>query len=366
MMKKKTKDGNGERIMALKIGIIGNGGISNSHMQGYLELGDAVEVVACCDINFEKAKEFAARYNIKNYYPDCYSMLKDNQLDAVSVTTWNSAHAECTIAALNAGCHVLCEKPMAMNAKEAVAMKEAAEKNGKLLMLGFVRRHGNDAAAAIDFVKKGYLGEIYYAKASYLRRCGFPGGWFGDKSRSGGGPLIDLGVHVIDLARYIMGNPRPVTVFGATFDKIGARDHIKTTGWVSETVEEKPIFTVEDLATAMIRFDNGAVRHVEASFNLNLKNPTGDIDIFGDKAGLSLDPFELHTECNDRIADIVIQGDNGFDFRRDFNREIKNFVDAVEGKAPCIATADDGVELMKILDAIYESAATGKSVDIGR
>ena len=163
-----------------------------------------------------------------------------------------------------------------------------------------------------------------------------------------------------------MGNPKPVTVFGATFDKIGARDHIKTTGWVSETVVDKPIFTVEDLATAMIRFDNGAVLHVEASFNLNLKNPTGDIDIFGDKAGLALAPFELHTECHDRLADIVIHGDNGFDFHRDFDREIKNFVDAVEGKAPCLATAEDGVELMRILDAVYESAATGKSVDIVR
>ncbi|MBQ6118226.1 MAG: Gfo/Idh/MocA family oxidoreductase [Clostridia bacterium] len=353
-------------MMSLKVGIIGNGGIANSHMSGYLALGDRVEVVACCDINFEKAKEFAARYHISNCYPDCYAMLKDNQLDMVSVCTWNSAHAECTIAALNAGCNVLCEKPMAMNAIEAQAMQEAAEKNGKLLMLGFVRRHGNDAAAARDFVEKGFLGEIYYAKASYLRRCGFPGGWFGDKSRSGGGPLIDLGVHVIDLARYIMGNPKPVTVFGATFDKIGARDHIKTTGWVSQTVESKPIFTVEDLATAMIRFDNGAVLHVEASFNLNLKNPTGDINIFGNKAGLSLEPFELHTECNDRIADIVIHGDNGFDFSRDFNREVKNFADAVEGKAACLATAEDGVELMRILDAVYESAATGKSVDIVR
>ena len=352
--------------MALKVGIIGCGGISNSHMSGYKALGDAVEVVACCDINFEKAQEYAARYGIPHCYPDCYSMLKEFQPDLVSVCTWNSAHAECTIAALNAGCNVLCEKPMAMNAKEAVAMKEAADKNGKLLMLGFVRRHGNDAAAARDFVEKGFLGDIYYAKASYLRRCGFPGGWFGDKSRSGGGPLIDLGVHVIDLARYIMGNPKPVTVFGATFDKIGARDHIKTTGWVSETAVDKPIFTVEDLATAMIRFDNGAVLHVEASFNLNLKNPTGDIDIFGDKAGLSLDPFELHTECNDRIADIVIHGDNGFDFHRDFDREVKNFYEAVSGKAPCIATAEDGVELMRILDAVYESAATGKSVDIVR
>ena len=123
--------------MALKIGIIGNGGISNAHMDGYKALGDRVEVVACCDINFEKAKSYAERYGVKNCYDNCYDMLAENELDAVSVCTWNSAHAECTIAALNAGCHVLCEKPMAMSTEEALAMQAAAEKNGKLLMLGF-------------------------------------------------------------------------------------------------------------------------------------------------------------------------------------------------------------------------------------
>ncbi len=352
--------------MALKVGIIGNGGIANAHMDGYKSLGDEVELVACCDINFPKAKAYAEKYGIPNYYDNCYDMLKYHQLDVVSVCTWNNAHAECTIAALNAGCNVLCEKPMAMNTEEALKMKEAAEKNGKLLMIGFVRRHGNDAAAAIDYINKGYVGEIYYAKASYLRRCGFPGGWFGDKSLSGGGPLIDLGVHVIDLSRYIMGCPKPVTVFGATFNKIGARSHIRGTEWQSETVVEEPVFTVEDLATAMIRFDNGAVLQVEASFNLNIKHSCGDIIFYGDKAGLSLEPFELYTEVNNQLADIIPRGRNDFDFERDFKREVRNFIDSVNGKAKCLATADDGVELMRILDAIYLSAETGKSVDIQR
>ena len=348
----------------LKVGIIGNGGISNCHINGYLQLKDRCEVVACCDIDADKAKEYAAKYNIPNWYDNCYDMLRDNELDLVSVCTWNSAHAECTIAALNAGCNVICEKPMAMNAKEAEEMKAAADKNGKLLMVGFVRRQGNDAIAAKELFESGALGEVYYAKASYLRRCGFPGGWFGDKSRSGGGPLIDLGVHVIDLARYIMGNPKPVCVYGATFNKIGARNHIKGADWFSETKVDKPIFTVEDLVSALIRFDNGAVLSVEASFNLNLKENTTDINIFGNKAGLNLDPFEMYTELNGQLADIELRGNNNFDFSRDFNREIKNFVDSVEGKAECIATADDGVQLMKILDAVYLSAETGKSVDI--
>lgn len=352
--------------MALKIGIIGNGGIANSHMHGYKALGDRVEVVACCDINFEKAKEFAARYGIPNVYDNCYDMLGNNELDMVSVCTWNAAHKECTVAALNAGVNVLCEKPMAMNAEEALEMEAAAKKAGKLLMLGFVRRQGDDAARAVELIKNGDVGEVYYVKATYLRRAGFPGGWFGNKALSGGGPLIDLGVHVIDLTRYVMGCPKPVSVFGAAFDKLGARDNVRRDGgaWISETVVEKPVFNVEDLAVAMIRFDNGAVLQVETSFNLNLKDGVGDIEIFGTRAGFSMNQFELHTEKDHELADIQLKGRHNFDFERDFDREIKNFADAVEGKAPCMAPAEDGVTLMKILDAVYLSAASGKSVDI--
>lgn len=355
-----------EVFMALKVGIIGNGGIAAMHMHGYKQLGDRVEVVACCDIAEEKAKKFAAEHGIQHYYTDAETMLKNEKLDMVSICTWNSAHAECTIAALRAGCNVLCEKPMAMNAAQALEMKAEAEKAGKLLMVGFVRRHGADADKALSLISQGYLGDIYFAKASYLRRCGFPGGWFGDKSRSGGGPLIDLGVHVIDLTRYLMGNPKPVTVFGATFDKIGARSHIETAGWKSETAVEEPIFTVEDLVSAMVRFDNGAVLYVEASFNLNTKKGTTDIELMGDKAGLTLTPFELHTECDNSIADIKFETEPYFDFYADFAKEIRHFADCVEGKVKCKATAEDGVELMRVLDAIYESAETGKSVDIAR
>ena len=161
------------------------------------------------------------------------------EIDAVSVCTWNAAHAECTIAALNAGKHVLCEKPMAMNAAEAQAMLDAAKRNDRLLMIGFVRRFGNDCAIAKDLIEHDRMGDIYYAKATYLRRNGCPGGWFGDKARSGGGPLIDLGVHVIDLTRYLMGKPKPVSVYGATFHKLGDRRSIKSErGYVSATQED--------------------------------------------------------------------------------------------------------------------------------
>ena len=206
----------------LKIAIVGTGSISHSHIRAYLQNPD-VELYAFCDINEERVKMMGEKYGVKRLYTDEAAMLRElPEIDAVSVCTWNSQHAPCTIMALNAGKHVLCEKPMATCAADAVKMKEAAEKNGKLLMVGFVRRYGNDAKILKDYIDGGYFGEIYYGKATYLRRNGSPGGWFGDKSRSGGGPLIDLGVHVIDLTRYLMGNPAPVAKGPAAIKSLGS------------------------------------------------------------------------------------------------------------------------------------------------
>ena len=204
----------------IKIGIIGTGGISNMHAAGYLE-DERCEVYAACDINENRVKEFAQKYNVQNVYTDHQEMLKLEELDAVSVCTWNNSHAAISINALRAGKNVLCEKPMAMNADEAKEMEKVAKETGKLLMIGFVRRFGNDAKILKDFIDDGFFGDIYYTKASYLRRNGSPGGWFGDIKRSGGGPLIDLGVHVIDLVRYLCGKPKAITVTGVTFNKLG-------------------------------------------------------------------------------------------------------------------------------------------------
>ena len=351
----------------VKIGIIGNGSISGVHIAGYQKNPDA-ELYAFCDINEQRLKEAGARYGVTRLFTDKDEMLKAlPELDAVSVCTWNSAHAECAIAALNAGKHVLCEKPMAMSAEEARAMKEAAEKNGKLLMIGFVRRFGNDCRILKDFIDKDYFGEIYYTKATYLRRCGNPGGWFGDKSRSGGGPLIDLGVHVIDLVRYLLGNPRPVSVYGATFKKLGDRRNIKgSAGYLSAEKSANDICDVEDLAAAMIRFENGAVLSVETSFSLNIRKDEGKIELFGTKAGAKLDPeLELYSEANDYMTDVKLTAPTALSFDGLFENEITHFVDCIIKGEPCKAPAADGVALMTILDAIYESARTGHEVIIG-
>lgn len=348
----------------LKIGIIGTGNISHAHLQAY-QKNPGVELYALCDINEGRVKSAGEKYGVTRLYTDKDAMLRElPELDAVSVCTWNAAHAECAIAALKAGKNVLCEKPMALNAEQARTMKQAAEESGKLLMIGFVRRYGNDCRILQDFIRDGFFGDLYYAKATYLRRAGCPGGWFGDKSFSGGGPLIDLGVHVIDLVRYLMGNPLPVSVYGATFHKLGDRHELKgVQGYAASDKSAADVFNVEDLATAMIRFDNGAVLSVETSFSLNLKEDTGNIELFGTKAGAKLSPeLELYSETSGYMTNTQLTTRTSLDFNGLFDNEINHFVDCVKKGVPCASPAEDGITLMRILDAVYQSAQTGHEV----
>lgn len=347
----------------IRAAIIGTGGISHCHMDGYLAIPD-VEVVACCDIDFDKATKYAEKFNIPHVYADCKEMMEKEELDVVSVTTWNAAHKDCTITALRGGANVICEKPMAMNAAEAEEMMKTAEECGKLLQIGFVRRFGRDADIFREFRDDGVMGDIYYAKATYLRRSGCPGGWFGNKAISGGGPLIDLGVHVIDLSRYLAGNPKPVAVSGVTYNNLGKnRARGADAAWeITEKTLGEDVYNVEDFVSALVRFENGFTLSVEASFNLNCKSDTGNIQLFGTKGGAELSPkLEIYTDVAGRFVNIQPAVDVTFHMDA-FKDEIKGFVDAAMRGVPCRATAEDGVMLMKIIDGIYQSAETGHEV----
>lgn len=347
----------------IKIGVIGTGSISKEHIESYLKHPD-VELYALCDIDPERLTAAAGKYGVSRAFTEAEEMLKLPELDAVSVCTWNAAHAPCTIAALNAGKHVLCEKPMALNACQAEEMRQASLRSRKLMMIGFVRRFGNDCAMLREQLEEGLFGELYYAKAQYLRRKGSPGGWFGDFSRSGGGPLIDLGVHVIDLVRYLMGNPKPVSVYGATFSKLGERNELKDPiAYRSASATDHDVFDVEDFASALIRFDNNAVLSVETSYSLNIEKDVGKIELFGTKAGAVLDPeVKIYGAYGGRMADITFPSKTALSFDGLFQQEINHFVSCVKTGSDSIAPASDGVEMMRILDAIYESARTGHEV----
>lgn len=348
----------------IRIGLVGAGSLSHEHTKIYKQM-ENVELVAVCDIKPGRAEEYAKKYGFKSFYLDYNEMFAKEKLDAVSVCTWNCAHAEVTIAALNAKINVLCEKPMAMNTAEAREMKEAADRNGKLLMIGFVRRFMPSVNLLEEYIRNGELGDIYYITAGCLRRAGNPLGWFADKEKSGGGPLIDLGVHMIDMSRYLMGKPKPVAVSCLTYSGIGSRTNIKGINRYT-AADPSPNCNVEDMAVAMIRFDNGAVVHAELSFSSHLKKPKFWLDVFGSKAGAQTEPeLEIYGEKYDYLTDTKpIYEDDGGDFSLIFKREVEHFVDCVANGTECINPAEDGIVLMQILDAAYESAKQGKEVAI--
>lgn len=350
-------------MKTVKIAMIGAGNIANAHLDSYRKLPN-VEIYAACDINEARLAETCDKYGIERRYTDLDRMLAElPELDAADVCVWNCSHAVCSIKALNAGLHVLCEKPMAYSAKEAEEMKATAEKNGKLLMIGFVLRFSDEAKIAMDFIQKDFLGDIYYSKAQYVRRHGNPGGWFADKARSGGGPIIDLGVHVIDLTRYLMGNPKPVSVYAVAGTKLGNRAHLKNhVGWTPRDAAGSEPCTVEDFATALIRYDNGAVTFLETTYDINGEDIARK-QLFGTKGGMDLsNGVKIYGEYNDFLADIDIKTDYYKDHGDLFDQEMAHFVDCIVNGTECRAKAEDGITVMKILDAIYKSAETGHEV----
>ncbi|NYE03495.1 putative dehydrogenase [Bacillus niacini] len=346
----------------LKIGVIGAGSLSEAHFEAYKN-NPNVELMAVCDLVEERAAKKAEKYKIANVYTDYSEMVKNPELDAISVVTWNNTHKEISIAALDAGKHVLCEKPLCINYEEALEIKAATERTDKHFMIGYVRRHASSIAILKEFIDKGTLGEIYYAKASNLRRLGNPGGWFSDKSRSGGGPLIDIGVHVLDLLWYLMGRPKVKTVSANTYHKLGNRTNIQALSFY-KAADYSPDNNVEDLANALIRFENGASIMVDVSFTLHAKQDQSSAIIFGDKGGAEIDPaLVLVHEENNTILNSTPQIDHpGFNFQDGFQNEINHFVTCcLTGEQP-IGGIDDGVEMMKMLTAIYESAAKQQEI----
>jgi predicted dehydrogenase len=278
------------------------------------------------------------------------------------------------IDALAAGCHVLCEKPLAINAAEAERMVTAARGGDKILMVAFNRRYIPNAIVLKQLIDEGVLGPIYYAKAGWTRRSGIPGfgGWFTTKALAGGGPLIDLGVHMLDLALYMMGYPRPVSVSGATYAEFGPRGK---GAWAYGTRPEDPaqaIFDVEDFATGFIRFENGATLILEASWAGY--QPLGDdiyLQLYGRTGGarLAMPNFrterslQVITEMDGTLVDEVpeLPQEEGIN---EYDREIAAFVQSIRTGVPPPATAEQGLTVMRLIDALYRSAATGQEVRV--
>ncbi|MCA1596227.1 MAG: Gfo/Idh/MocA family oxidoreductase, partial [Chloroflexi bacterium] len=270
----------------VRIGIIGAGGIAQgAHLPGYKACADA-EVVAVADVFESTARAAAEKFDVPNVFTDYHKMLRMPEIDAVSVCTPNFMHKDATVAALKAGKHVLVEKPMAMNARECDAMLKAARESGKKLQVGFNNRFNSNSQALKRFIEGGDLGEVYYARAQALRRRGIPGwGVFTQKDKQGGGPLIDIGVHILDLTLWLLGHPKPVAVSGTARQDFGKRKDIL--GLMGQWDTDN--FTVEDFAVGFVRFDNGATLVLESSFVANIENDVFNTQILGTEGGCTLE-----------------------------------------------------------------------------
>lgn len=347
----------------VRIGLIGCGSISDVHLQAYAA-NPQVKLTAVCDLNEERAQQTADKYGVSEVYGDYRKLLASPNIDAVSICTWNNSHAEISIEALRAGKNVLCEKPLCKTVDEALAIQQAVRETGRVLQVGYVRRHAANIDVLKRFIDAGDLGDLYYAKASLIRRLGNPGGWFADEERSGGGPLIDIGVHVIDLCWYLMGKPKVVSVSGHTYRKLGNRSNIENFSYYQAADFDPSVNTVEDMANALIRFENGASLMVDVSFALHARKDSAQVAVYGERGGAEIEPaLAIVTEKHNTILNIDPQLTTpGFDFMDSFKREISHFVDLCQGKGENLCPVEDGVEMIRILNAIYRSAEEGREI----
>jgi len=353
----------------LKVGIIGCGGIAKGkHLPAISKIPEA-EMVAFCDIIVERAEQKAAEYGVKGarVYKDYKEMLAKEKLDVVHVLTPNSSHAPITIAALEAGCDVMCEKPMAKTAEEARAMVEAAKRTGRILTIGYQNRFRSDSRYLKRACERGDLGEIYMAKAHALRRRGVPTwGVFLDEEAQGGGPLIDIGTHALDLTLWMMNNYKPKMVVGSVYKKLS--DQTETGNHWGDWDPSK--FTVEDSAFGYIIMENGATIFLESSWALNtLETGEAITTLCGTKAGADMrDGLRINTTEFGRLVTIKPSFNAGgvafYDGITEHEKDIecRCFYDAVLYNKPLVVLPEQALVVTEILEAIYNSAKTGKPV----
>lgn len=352
-----------------RIGIIGCGGIANNkHMPSLKEIQN-VEMVAFCDIIPERAEKAAKEYGTPDakFYTDYRDLLKDETIDIVHVCTPNRSHSFITVDALDAGKHVMCEKPMAKTYADAVKMLEAAKRSGKKLTIGYQNRQCDENLYAKAVCENGELGDIYYAKALAIRRRAVPTwGVFLNEYEQGGGPLIDIGTHALDLTLWLMNNYEPKMAVGSTFRKL-ADDKETGNAWGDWDPEK---FTVEDAAFGYIVMKNGAVITLDATWALNFARPReASYILCGTKAGIdTVGDLQINAVRHGRQVIEKINLDAGGvafyagDSTDNSVRDMLQWIRAIDNDTdPCVLP-EQALCVTRILEAIYTSAKTGQPV----
>lgn len=361
-----------------RVGMIGCGGIAHQKHLPAMAKSGRVDLVACCDLIVERAEEAAKNYGTEDckVFQDYHELLKED-LEIVYVLTPNVSHCVITVDSLEAGKHVLCEKPMAATVEDAQKMIDAWKKSGKLLTIGYQNRFRPDCQTLKRLCEEGRMGEIYYAQAHALRRRGVPTwGVFTDKEKQGGGPLIDIGTHSLDLTLWFMDNYEPASVVGVTFEKLGKTLQPAQQGgamgpWNPDT------YDVEDAAFAFVTMKDGSLVTIDASWIINsTEERCASTYLCGTKAGAEVTGVGGSNDKKLYINEImggkqvkteVDTAAGGVDYFpgqqvKNADVECKVWLDAIEGKGELVVKPEQAFVVTKILDAVYESARTGKQI----
>ncbi len=349
-------------MSTLRFGFIGAGQIAYSSANSIKNHGKAT-VIAASDPNAERLNELCTKFEIPHAHATSEELFANPEVDAVYIAVPNKFHAPLAKAALEAGKHVILDKPFALSYAEALGVAEAARCSGKVLTLGMNVRFLEGAQKIRSLVEQGVLGEVYHAKAYWQRRTGIPklGTWFGNKELAGGGCLYDIGVHALDACLYVMGNFKPVSVSGVTYTKFGNRG-LGEGGWGMSDRSKDIIFNVDDFASALIRFENGATVSLDVSWAAHMENANRqDIELFGTEAGAVVWSPKLFRHDPLRTEYDVIENPAA-PLRYPHKDRFANFINHIlDGEELCV-TVDQALAIQKILDGIAESCVTGREV----
>lgn len=339
------------------------------HLQGFAE-NPRAEVVAIAGLDEERCRELAAQFNVPRVYREYQELVADPDVEAVTIAVPNILHVPVALAALQAGKHVMVEKPLAPTAVDAQKIIDAAQDADRVLGVVFNRRGRQDVQLVKREVERGHLGDIYHARAFWMRRSGIPGlgTWFTSKEMAGGGPLIDLGVHVIDMALWVLGNPQATRVSAATYAELGPRGRGQWQGGRFKVAPEMR-YEVEDFATAFIRFDGGLTLQVDASWAAY----TGH----GDDFGLSLlgnnGGAEIHARDYAQTGTLRFYGEiDGVPTvteprlleRHGHGVVFRQFIESVLDGVPMSPSGEEGLDRVRLIEAIYRSAELGREVEV--
>jgi predicted dehydrogenase len=351
---------------SLRFGVVGAGAISRSSCASINNHADA-RIIAAWDPHAGRLGEICDKYDIAHKAESAEKLFARTDIDAVYIGVPNKFHAPLAIQALKAGKHVILDKPFALNLKEAREVVATAEKMGVKFMVGMNQRFGRAQQQLKSLVEQGVLGEVYHAKSFWFRRAGIPRlhTWFGDKEQAGGGALLDIGVHLLDLALYLTDNFEPIGAYGQVYTKFGNRE-LGEGGWGLSDRDPSLPFTVDDFASATIRMKNGMTVALDVTWACHQEESSKmDVQLYGTEAGAVAYGNKLFRFADAEIGRYeVIQGPAGGKVKYEHCDRFHNFINAVLGREETCVTTRQALAVQSILDAIYESASTGQAAAI--